>query len=250
MERPTLTIAVDTYLKPLPEPAASFEVDEIAKVLKGTVIPILAYRQEHGHICFTVDATGFNLATLHPSRKNTWWVYGQHCLDPQGHGADNDPKDSPSNTTKGYGIVLPGFNGNYYSTDPIGLKSQSFTWGEALHVDSAGSYRQPANPDVVYKIIKIAEVMQNVKGLFGGAPIKVNSWYRDPVTNRRVGGASQSRHMVGDAVDFHIPGVSLVNVYNRLDPWWASRGGLARGQGFVHIDGRGYRARWTYPGVN
>jgi hypothetical protein len=250
MERPTLSIAVDTYLKPLPEPAASFEVEEIAKVLKGTVIPILAYRQEHGHICFTVDATGFNLATLHPSRKNTWWVYAQHCLDPQGHGADNDPKDTPSDTAKGYGIVLPGFTGNYYSTDPIGLKSQSFTWGEALHVDSAGSYRQPANPDVVYKIIKIAEVMQNVKGLFGGAPIKVNSWYRDPVTNRRVGGASQSRHMVGDAVDFHIPGVSLVNVYNRLDPWWASRGGLARGQGFVHIDGRGYRARWTYPGVN
>ena len=250
MERPTLSIAVDTYLKPLPEPAASFEVEEIAKVLKGTVIPILAYRQEHGHICFTVDATGFNLATLHPSRKNTWWVYGQHCLDPQGHGADNDPKDTPSDTAKGYGIVLPGFTGNYYSTDPIGLKSQSFTWGEALHVDSAGSYRQPANPDVVYKIIKIAEVMQNVKGLFGGAPIKVNSWYRDPVTNRRVGGASQSRHMVGDAVDFHIPGVSLKDVYDRLDPWWGSRGGLARGQGFVHIDGRGYRARWTYPGVN
>jgi hypothetical protein len=250
MERPTLTIAVDTYLKPLPEPAASFEVDEIAKVLKGTVIPILAYRQEHGHICFTVDATGFNLATLHPSRKNTWWIYAQHCLDPQGHGADNDPKDTPSDTAKGYGIVLPGFTGNYYSTDSIGLKSQSFTWGEALHVDSAGSYRQPANPDVVYKIIKIAEVMQNVKGLFGGAPIKVNSWYRDPVTNRRVGGASQSRHMVGDAVDFHIPGVSLKDVYDRLDPWWGSRGGLARGQGFVHIDGRGYRARWTYPGVN
>jgi hypothetical protein len=250
MERPTLSIAVDTYLKPLPEPAASFEVEEIAKVLKGTVIPILAYRQEHGHICFTVDATGFNLATLHPSRKNTWWVYAQHCLDPQGHGADNDPKDTPSDTAKGYGIVLPGFTGNYYSTDPIGLKSQSFTWGEALHVDAAGSYRQPANPAVVYNIIRIAEVMQNVRGLFGGAPIKVNSWYRDPVTNRRVGGASQSRHMVGDAVDFHIPGVSLVNVYNRLDPWWASRGGLARGQGFVHIDGRGYRARWTYPGVN
>jgi hypothetical protein len=250
MERPTLTIAVDTYLKPLPEPAASFEVEEIAKVLKGTVIPILAYRQEHGHICFTVDATGFNLATLHPSRKNTWWVYAQHCLDPQGHGADNDPKDTPSDTAKGYGIVLPGFTGNYYSTDPIGLKSQSFTWGEALHVDSAGSYRQPASPAVVYNIIRIAEVMQNVKGLFGGAPIKVNSWYRDPVTNRRVGGASQSRHMVGDAVDFHIPGVSLVDVYNRLDPWWGSRGGLARGQGFVHIDGRGYRARWTYPGVN
>ena len=250
MERPTLSIAVDTYLKPLPEPAASFEVEEIAKVLKGTVIPILAYRQEHGHICVTVDATGFNLATLHPSRKNTWWVYAQHCLDPQGHGADNDPKDTPSDTAKGYGIVLPGFTGNYYSTDPIGLKSQSFTWGEALHVDSAGSYRQPASPAVVYNIIRIAEVMQNVKGLFGGAPIKVNSWYRDPVTNRRVGGASQSRHMVGDAVDFHIPGVSLVDVYNRLDPWWGSRGGLARGQGFVHIDGRGYRARWTYPGVN
>lgn len=250
MERPTLTITVDTYLKPEPAPAVSFPIDDIAKVLKGTTIPILAYREEQGHICFTVDATGFNLATLHPSRKNTWWVYAQHCLDPQGHGSTNDPKDSPSSTNKGFGIVLPGFTGNYYSTDPIGLKSQNFTWGEALHVDGAGSYRQPANPEVVYKIIKIAEVMQNVKGLFDGAVIAVNSWYRDPVTNRRVGGASQSRHMAGDAVDFHVPGISLQDVYNRLDPWWGSRGGLARGNGFVHIDYRGYRARWTYPGVN
>lgn len=32
-------------------------------------------------------------------------------------------------------------------------------------------------------------------------PVKIISGYRDPAHNKRVGGASRSRHMVGDAVD-------------------------------------------------
>jgi len=246
--KPSLTITVDTYLKPGTEPAVSYPATEIAKVLHGTTIPIRAYRQEAGHTCFTIDATGFNLANLHPSRRNTWWIYSAHCMDPAGHGVTNDPKDTGSTVDKGYGIRLPGFVGNYYSSDPIGIKSPDFTWGEALHIQSNGDYRKPAHVGVVYNVLRVAEALQQVRGLFQ-APIRVNSWYRDPETNRRVGGASQSRHMAGDAVDFTVEGVSLVDVYNRLDPWWASKGGLARGNAFIHLDCRGYRARWNYPGV-
>ena len=118
MERLTLAITVDTYLKPSPAAAVSFPKGEVVKVLKGTVIPVLAYREEQGHICFTVDATGFNLATLHSSCKNTWWVYAQHCLDLQGHSSTNNPKDDLLvATNKDFGIVLPGFVGNYHSTE-------------------------------------------------------------------------------------------------------------------------------------
>ena len=85
---------------------------------------------------------------------------------------------------------------------------------------------------------------------YGGRRIQINSWYRDPITNKAVGGASQSRHMAGDAVDFLVvEGAGYLNpfdVYGRLDPWWGNRGGLASSSLFTHIDVRGYKARWHY----
>lgn len=248
--RPTLTIITDTYLKPGPGQAVSYPATDLAKVIKGTTIPILAYRQEQDHIVFTVNATAFNLKNLHESGKNTWWVYEGHCMDPQGYSSSNNPQDAvAAKPIKSMGIVLPGLPGKHYGNDAITIKAPNFTWAEALHMGSTGDYRQPIHAGITYNIIQVAEVMQGVRRLFNGASITIHSWYRDPSTNRRVGGASQSRHMSGDAVDFSVEGMSLVDVYNKLDPWWNIKGGLARGDGFVHIDCRGYRARWTYPGV-
>ena len=92
----------------------------------------------------------------------------------------------------------------------------------------------------------MAEVMEDVRAKFGDRPIQVNSWYRDPATNAAVGGASASRHMQGDAVDFVVKGIPCHEVFRELDPWWRDRGGLASSSVFTHIDGRGYRARWSY----
>ena len=88
--------------------------------------------------------------------------------------------------------------------------------------------------------------MEEVRDRLGGRPITINSWYRDPVTNRRVGGASRSRHLVGDAVDFVAPGIHPYDVYDRLNRWWGAKGGLASATVFTHIDTRGYYARWSY----
>ena len=99
---------------------------------------------------------------------------------------------------------------------------------------------------MVYGIIRIARVMEDVRDRLGDRPITINSWYRDPVTNRRVGGASRSRHLNGDAVDFVAPGLHPYNVYDRLNRWWGSKGGLASATVFTHIDARGYYARWSY----
>jgi uncharacterized protein YcbK (DUF882 family) len=85
-----------------------------------------------------------------------------------------------------------------------------------------------------------------VRALFGNRSVEVNSWYRDPATNLRVGGWAMSRHIHGDAVNFKVEGVSPQDVYARLDPWWGRRGGLASSSQFTHIDARGYRARWLY----
>ncbi len=88
--------------------------------------------------------------------------------------------------------------------------------------------------------------MLSFRAYFGGKPIQINSWYRDPVSNRRAGGASRSRHLVGDAVDFVVTGIHPQEVNKRLESWWGSKGGLASASCFTHIDTRGCRARWTY----
>ena len=95
-------------------------------------------------------------------------------------------------------------------------------------------------------MIRIAEALEEIRTMFGNRPMQINSWYRDPVTNAAVGGASMSRHLTGDAVDFVIQGYHPYDVFAELDYWWGSRGGLASSTVFTHIDGRGYRARWDY----
>ncbi|HEY9737282.1 MAG TPA: D-Ala-D-Ala carboxypeptidase family metallohydrolase [Trichocoleus sp.] len=118
----------------------------------------------------------------------------------------------------------------------------SFTWAEATH----GGTRMPTDQATVNAVVRIATLAQQARDRIG-RPFHVTSWYRPPEINRRVGGASASRHIVGDAIDFYCPGLSGDQLYRALDPWWP--GGLGRYRNFpylCHLDARSYRARWTH----
>jgi uncharacterized protein YcbK (DUF882 family) len=103
----------------------------------------------------------------------------------------------------------------------------------------------------VNNLIQISREVQKIRDMYG-KPLRCHSAYRDSVTNKRVGGARFSTHVQGLAIDFSIPGVPVMEIYNRLNPTWP--GGLAYStkMGFVHADLRnltgGGRARWAYPG--
>jgi hypothetical protein len=117
----------------------------------------------------------------------------------------------------------------------------SFTWAEATH----GGSRMPPNQETVEAIIRMAHMAQMARDRIG-RPFRVTSWYRPPDINREVGGASLSRHIVGDGMDFYCDGLSGDQLYRALDPWWT--GGLGRYGDYpelCHIDARGYRARWS-----
>jgi len=244
-----LEIIRDTVLKPSTTQSSQLKADEMVRVKTGDLLPVLGYLMEPDriHAKITLDPGEIDLKALHPSAKNTWWLWREAINDPAGYSFTNRPVDNPPEQRSGFNLQLPGRPSVISSASPID-GSPNFTWAEALHVDANGNYRKPASSAVVNNIIAIAQVMQQVRALLN-QPIVINSWYRDPDTNRRIGGASQSRHMVGDAVDFNVPGADLKRIYSLLDPWWSVRGGLARGNGFIHIDKRGYRARWDYPGV-
>ena len=122
------------------------------------------------------------------------------------------------------------------------IPNGNFTWAEATH----GGTRMPPNQATVDAIVRIARLAQQARDRIG-RPFIVTSWYRPPEVNRRVGGASRSRHIVGDAIDFYVNGLTGNQLYWALDPWWP--GGLGRYRRFSrlsHIDARGSRARWQH----
>lgn len=241
-----LTVLNDTVLKTSVQQSSELPPEDLAPLKAGLELPVLAYRPtDAGHVIITLDPNEIDLRSLHPSGKNTWFVFDAHLEDPEGMGPNNNPKDKPARKLKtGKELKFPGFSGTYNTNDPIHAGG-NFTWGEATH----GGSRIPEAPHVVENIKRIADVMQTVRHKLGDRAITPTSWYRDPSTNRRVGGASQSRHLQGDAIDFYVDGLTPWGMYERLDGWHGSKGGLAAGVGFLHLDLRGYRARWRYPGA-
>ena len=118
----------------------------------------------------------------------------------------------------------------------------NFTWSEATR----GGTRMPPNQATVDGMVRIATLAQQARDRIG-RPFHITSWYRPADINRQVGGASNSRHIVGDAIDFYVDGLSGDQIYWALDPWWP--GGLGRYTRFArlsHLDARGYRARWRH----
>jgi len=243
-----LITSVDTWLKPSAQDSSKLDEKDMALVGARQEFPVLAYRQESGHIVFTIDPNNYDLFGLHPSGKNTWWVWQGAVTDPEGFGPDNNPSDTPASPGDGTPFTLPGYTQTFFSRSAISGRSPHFTWAEALHF-AGGGYRRPVDANTVNRVMSAAIAMEEIRKRLGDRAITITSWYRDPVTNRRVGGATRSRHMMGDGVDFAVAGMSPPQVFAALDGWWGNRGGLAHGLGFTHIDCRGYRARWRYPGA-
>ncbi len=254
-QRQTLQTTSDTVFKSRPVQSTELPDEEKVFVRNRTVFLVNSYAQPEGfHVRVALQG-----AFLGPQRRNTWYCFVPD-ITMAGTELGNRPNDNntggggrpPKQGDRGIAITLPGFSGIYYSNDPIYPTNQfgergHFTWGDALHADPAtGSYRRPTGSGVVYGILAIAKVMEEICRRYGNRAIQINSWYRDPATNAAVGGSSQSRHMMGDAVDFVVPGIHPYDVFADLDPWWGNRGGLASSTVFTHIDVRGYRARWDY----
>jgi len=78
---------------------------------------------------------------------------------------------------------------------------------------------------------------------FSGRNITITSAYRCPTHNRNVGGVSNSRHAIGDAVDVVVDGVLPSHVATIAEEIGFDGVGIYS-SGFVHLDTRGYVARW------
>lgn len=90
---------------------------------------------------------------------------------------------------------------------------------------------------------KLIEKLEKLRSNLN-VPIKIVSGYRDPRYNRKVGGAPKSQHLRGTAADIVVAGYSVKEVGRRADQVGFNGIGLYRSQNFVHVDVRGWKARW------
>ncbi len=102
-----------------------------------------------------------------------------------------------------------------------------------------------------------ADVKENIKQLAvnlqvirdnAKCAIHINSAYRSPSHNKRIGGVSNSKHIFGLASDLtsrnHTPNELYQLIEELINDGKISEGGLGLYKSFVHYDIRGTKARW------
>lgn len=150
-------------------------------------------------------------------------------------------KDSYYLIAGGAGILLLSFLlRKFRKMDKL---TKNFTIAEFESHDGA-----PMSDQVKKNIQELAKNLQVIRD-YVGKPIKINSGYRSPAQNTKVGGRSQSKHMLGQAADFVIPGLTTSQVYAIVEKLIAEnkikQGGVGFYPTWIHYDIRGTKARWN-----
>lgn len=102
--------------------------------------------------------------------------------------------------------------------------------------------------DVILIHPDLPSVLQNIRNQFG-KPIIINSGYRTPEYNKKVGGATRSQHCYGTAADIVVDGVSPSSVAIAAEKALKETGhpgGIGLYKSFVHVDVRSKRYRWDH----
>lgn len=112
----------------------------------------------------------------------------------------------------------------------------NFRLSEFLHADD------PVPPPwILDNLARLANRLQVVRDLLG-KPVIINSGYRTPAHNQKVGGAPNSMHLQGMAADFVVAGTPAAEVQKFLKNW---TGGMGCYTHFTHLDIRPSYARWN-----
>lgn len=92
---------------------------------------------------------------------------------------------------------------------------------------------------------KLVEYLQMIRDHFG-KPVTINSGYRCDVHNKKVGGATGSRHTKGEAADIVVSGVTPAEVAKYAESIGIKGIGLyeAKDGNFVHVDTRTSKSFW------
>jgi uncharacterized protein YcbK (DUF882 family) len=123
------------------------------------------------------------------------------------------------------------------------ILSKNFTLAEFACND--GTKVPPELTDNVKLLAANLQVLRDVLG----EPIKINSGYRTPEYNKKIGGKRNSLHLQAKAADIVVKNKTpkeVAAVIERLiKEKKIKQGGIGIYTGFVHYDVRGSKARWA-----
>ena len=105
-------------------------------------------------------------------------------------------------------------------------------------------------PNELYSnMVELAKNLQVLRDELGKA-VRINSAYRTPKYNKKVGGASKSQHLLCKAADIVVAGVTPLEVAETIERLIKEKkmmqGGIGIYNTFTHYDIRGVKARWNF----
>lgn len=233
----TLEITQDTFLKQSTAQASALDEGNKYAVAKGMKIS-LAKHEPIDELSASDSDGHVKLVLIQPIKgKVTWYAFQRHVAILDGDKLlfpapeEDDIKQPVSSTPVYKGLPIKLKSKTVYTDQPI-LPGGGFSWGEATH----GGTRIP-DLKAEENIINLAKQLQKVREEFG-KPVRVTSWYRPEPFNSRVGGAKQSQHLSGKAVDIVIEGSSGRDIARRVLPWWPGGVGIYPGnrRHICHLD--------------
>lgn len=98
--------------------------------------------------------------------------------------------------------------------------------------------------DPIFIAPSLVEILQKVRSHFGKA-VTINSGYRTPAYNKKVGGATYSQHLYGTAADIRVTGKKPKEVAAYIETLIPNTGGIGIYSNFVHVDVRATKSRWN-----
>lgn len=105
----------------------------------------------------------------------------------------------------------------------------------------------PVPDELECNVIVLAQNLQILRDYLG-EPLRLNSGYRTPEYNKRIGGAKNSQHVLAKAADITAKSKTPRQLANIIEKLIAAgqmkQGGIGVYPGFCHYDIRGTKARW------
>lgn len=248
-----MRVLQNTLLKTSTAQAESISDESQKTALRvGEILTVESWREaDAGHLKL--------FFTLPCKNRQEWFAFGNHIellksdgtvLEVTDLDADTAPNSDRTQAPEP-GIILPppnqrpvrmvsilGKQVNLYA--PI-IEGGNFIWAEALH----DGERLPQCAEHRDAIIRMARELQKARQQID-KPFKITSWYRPEPWNRRAGGAKKSQHLGGGGTDILVKGSTGKQLAAALSWWKGGIGIYPHMPHLLHLDVRGYRARWGF----
>lgn len=236
----SLTFLVSSVLKENPVQSSNPAVGELVQAQPGLCLTLKSQPQEADGQHLRIELSDGMLRS-HPRR--IWHVFKPHVelTEVENRSAESDPVTDlgRNKANRGPRIVIAGRPNGIHLYDPVSDKAPSFFWYELLR----NGERLPVNKEVTANMVRIGEELQPWRDKIA-EPFIITSGYRPPAANAAAGGATFSRHLSGDALDFYWASANKHQMYRTFDAGWPGGLGIYRNLEILHVDARGHRVRW------